>query len=263
MADQKQWPEELEIARNPGGGPFITERGRTHYEQETYVPKAALEAERERREEAERAAAETRRLFKVDTLNAYEAAARREANRAQKAEASLASERERVKAVVERLRNEVEGERVQVLCDNLEAALSPSPVEGEECERCGGSGKKTHVGTVGHRVTVACSHCHGTGRKRPDPAATYDQLETVDPETDPRFGGQPDPEERREERLILSDEGLAGLLDPDSFDDEAERTVSMKSRLWGACQDFSGRAVELILRPAVPDSNKEADRATD
>lgn len=34
----------------------------------------------------------------------------------------------------------------------------------ERCERCGGSGKKTHVGTVGDPVTVDCGTCDGTGK---------------------------------------------------------------------------------------------------
>ena len=34
----------------------------------------------------------------------------------------------------------------------------------EPCERCKGSGKKTHVGTVGDPVTVNCGTCDGDGK---------------------------------------------------------------------------------------------------
>jgi hypothetical protein len=76
-----------------------------------------------------------------------------------------------------------------------------SPVEGEErtspiwarisaeCainrhDRCDNKGKDG--------VAPCTCSCHGTGKKQPDRAATYTELETVDPETDPRFGGRPD-----------------------------------------------------------------------
>lgn len=57
--------------------------------------------------------------------------------------------------------------------------------------------------------------------------------------------------EEGKERLILNDKGIAGLLDPESYDDEADRTVSMKRRMHDACEHFTGRAVELILRPTA------------
>jgi hypothetical protein len=54
-----------------------------------------------------------------------------------------------------------------------------------------------------------------------------------------------------DEKLILSDEGVGGLLDA-AHPEDKERTQSMISRLWNATQDFSGRPVELVLRPVQP-----------
>lgn len=57
-----------------------------------------------------------------------------------------------------------------------------------------------------------------------------------------------------EERLILNDKGVAGLLDPDSATDRTERLESMERRLWAAAETFSGQPIELILRPTYRSS---------
>lgn len=65
-------------------------------------------------------------------------------------------------------------------------------------------------------------------------------------------------EERERGKLILSDKGVAGLLDPDSREEEQERLESALRRIEYAAQELTGRPVELVLRAALDQEDSDA-----
>lgn len=251
MADQKQWPEVV-ISRDAKGRPYIVSPNSpgTSPTAKTYVPLVRLqEAEASLASERERLA---KRLEDVDDALVVLVDRRRRAGKWDSV-AYLQGRQHECRNQAAALRgistadgpwNDERDKRHRAI---LEAALSPSPVEGQECPACSGSGKKTHVGTAGHAVTIACSDCHGTGKKQPE--AMEDLSAAADRSDNLAIPGhKPDPEERRE----LTVPGCINCGLPTT-------SCTCKGNL-GWRGEVRIAVLEVIDKTPKPDSNKEADR---